>query len=56
MKFELYWEQKEDKQRKKAESKAQHRQEMDTLKESIKLTKEVRQNMFRSIIGLAQLV
>jgi hypothetical protein len=54
VKFESYWEQKEEKRRKKAESKAQHRQEMDAPKESVKRAKEVEQNMSRSIIGLAQ--
>jgi hypothetical protein len=54
VKFESYWEQKVVKWRKKAESEALHRQEMDVLKESVKHAKEVRQNVSRSITGLAQ--
>jgi hypothetical protein len=54
VKFESYWEQKEEKRRKKAENKVLHRQEMDALKESIKRTEEVGQNVSRSITGLAQ--
>jgi hypothetical protein len=54
VKFESYWEQKEEKRRKKAKSEAQHRQEMDTLKVSVKRNEEVRQNVSRSITGLAQ--
>jgi ATPase subunit of ABC transporter with duplicated ATPase domains len=53
VKFESYWEQKEEKRRKTAESEALHRQEMETLKESIKRTEEVEQNMSRSITSLA---
>jgi hypothetical protein len=54
VKFESYWEQKEEKRRKKAESEALHRLEMDALKESIKRSEEVGQNVSRSITGLAQ--
>jgi hypothetical protein len=36
MKFESYWEQKEEKRRKKAENEALHRQEMEALKEFVK--------------------
>jgi hypothetical protein len=53
VKFESYWEQKEEKRRKKAESEALHRQEMEALKESIKRAEEVGQNVSRSITGLA---
>jgi hypothetical protein len=56
MKFESYWEQKEEKRRKKAESEALHRQEMEVLKESVKRAEEVGQNVSRSITGLAQSV
>jgi hypothetical protein len=56
VKFESYWEQKEEKWRKKAESEALHRQEMDALKESVKYVEEIRQNVSRSITGLAQSV
>ena len=56
VKFESYWEQKKDKQRKKAESEALHRQEMDALKESARRAEEVKQSMSRSIEGLAQSV
>jgi hypothetical protein len=41
VKFESYWEQKEEKRRKKAESKALHRQEIDALKEFVKCAEEV---------------
>jgi hypothetical protein len=54
VKFESYWEQKEEKRRKKAESEALHRQEMEALKESVKRAEEVGQNVSRSITGLAQ--
>jgi hypothetical protein len=54
VKFESYWEQKEEKRRKKAESEAQHRQEMDVLKKSVKRAKEVGQNVSTNITGLAQ--
>jgi hypothetical protein len=53
VKFESYWEQKEEKQRKKAESEALHRQEMEALKESVKRAEEVGKNVSRSITGLA---
>jgi hypothetical protein len=56
VKFESYWEQKEEKRRKKAESEALHRQEMEALKESVKCAEEVGQNVSRSITGLAQSV
>jgi hypothetical protein len=56
MKFESYWEQKEEKRRKKAENEALHRQEMEALKESVKRAEEVEQNVSRSITGLAQSV
>jgi hypothetical protein len=56
VKFESYWEQKEAKRRKKAESEALHRQEMEALKESVKRAEEVEQNVSRSITGLAQSV
>jgi hypothetical protein len=41
MKFESYWEQKEEKCRKKAEAEVLQRQEMDALKESVKRAQEV---------------
>ena len=41
VKFESYWKQKKDKQRKKAESEALHRQEMDVLKEFVRRAEEV---------------
>jgi hypothetical protein len=41
VKFESYWEQKEEKRRKKAESEALHRQEMEVLKESVKCAEEI---------------
>jgi hypothetical protein len=41
VKFESYWEQKEEKRRKKAENEALHRLEMDLLKESVKRAEEV---------------
>jgi hypothetical protein len=42
VKFESNWEQKEEKRRKKVESEALHRQEMEVLKEFVKCAKEVR--------------
>jgi hypothetical protein len=63
VKFESYWEQKEEKHRKKVESEAMQRQEMDALKESIKRAQEVGEgtaqkleSMSMSISGLAQSV
>ena len=54
VKYESYWEQKNEKRRKKAESEALHRQEMDALKESVKRAEEVGQSVSRSIQGLTQ--
>jgi hypothetical protein len=41
VKFESYWEQKEEKRRKKAEAEALQRQEMDALKEFVKRAQEI---------------
>jgi hypothetical protein len=54
VKFESYWEHKEEKWKEKAESEALHRLEMDALKESVKHAEEVGQNVSKSITGLAQ--
>jgi hypothetical protein len=63
VKFESYWEQKEEKRRKKAEAEALQRQEMDALKESVKRAQEVGEgtaqkvdSMSTSMAGLAQSV
>jgi hypothetical protein len=63
VKFESYWEQKEEKCRKKAEAEVLQRQEMDALKESVKRAQEVGEgtaqkvdSMSTSIAGLAQSV
>jgi hypothetical protein len=63
VKFESYWEQKEEKRRKKVEAEALQRQEMDALKESVKRAQEVGEgtaqkvdSMSTSIAGLAQSV
>jgi hypothetical protein len=62
VKFESYWEQKEEKHRKKAETEAllRQRQEMDALKESVKHAQEVGEgttqkvdSMSTSMAGLA---
>jgi ATPase subunit of ABC transporter with duplicated ATPase domains len=63
VKFESYWEQKEEKRRKKVEAEALQRQEMDALKESVKRAQEVGEgtaqkvdSMSTSMAGLAQSV
>ena len=54
VKFESYWQQKEEKRRKKAESEALHKQEMDALKESVKRAEEVGQSVSKSVESLHQ--
>ena len=56
VKFELYWELKNEKRRKKVESEALHRQEVGALKEFVRRVEEVEQNVSRSITSLAQSV
>jgi hypothetical protein len=54
VKFESYWQQKEEKRRMKAESEALHRQEMDEIKESVRRAEQVSQSVSRSVESLAE--